>query len=164
MKANNPMARRLEDDREQRRRAVEETDSSFIVEASAGTGKTHTLIDRIVRLVLVKGPAGPPLSLSQICAITFTEKAAGEMKIRLRQYFEQTLFDPQASSECLSRAREAIDDLEAAAISTFHSFAVSLLKERPIEALLDPHFIALDEIRSELYFREVWEPWIEFKF
>ena len=160
MKANNPMARRLEDDREQRRRAVEETDSSFIVEASAGTGKTHTLIDRIVRLVLVKGPAGPPLSLSQICAITFTEKAAGEMKIRLRQYFEQTLFDPQASSECLSRAREAIDDLEAAAISTFHSFAVSLLKERPIEALLDPHFIALDEIRSELYFREVWEPWI----
>ena len=160
MKLNNPKDQRFEDDRELRRRAVEETDSSFVVEASAGTGKTHTLIDRIIRLVLEKGPEGPPLPLSQICAITFTEKAAGEMKVRLRQYFEHTLLDTQAPSDRLSRAREALNDLEAAAISTFHSFAVSLLKERPIEALLDPHFIALDEIRSELYFREIWEPWI----
>ena len=74
-----------------RRRAVEETESSFIVEASAGTGKTRTLIDRILQLVLVKGPKGPPLRLQEICAITFTEKAAGEMKLRLRQHFQQIL-------------------------------------------------------------------------
>jgi ATP-dependent helicase/nuclease subunit A len=58
------------------------------------------------------------------------------------------------------RAREALRDLETASISTFHSFAVSLLKERPVEAGLDPRFTALDEIRSELFFREVWELWI----
>ena len=166
-------------DREQRRRAVEETNRSFIVEASAGTGKTSTLISRILHLVLRQGPSGPPLCLSQICAITFTEKAAGEMKIRLRQHFEGiaqdedvSLFRPAVQDNRMQmdemgkrphlaeRAREALRDLEVASISTFHAFAVSLLKERPIEACLDPHFTALDEIRSELFFREVWEPWI----
>ena len=100
------------------------------------------------------------LPLSRICAITFTEKAAGEMKVRLRQYLEQILLDAKASEAHLERAREALNDLETAAIPTFHSFAVSLLKERPIEAGLDPHFTALDEIRSELFFREVWDAWI----
>ena len=148
-------------DTEQRRRAVEETDHSFIVEASAGTGKTSTLIDRILHLVLRKGPAGEPLRLSQICAITFTEKAAGEMKIRLRRHFENISSDKSADQALhVERAREALRDLESASISTFHSFAVSLLKERPIEAGLDPHFTALDDVRSELFFREVWEPWI----
>jgi ATP-dependent helicase/nuclease subunit A len=143
-------------DQEQRCRAIEEAGASFIVEASAGTGKTSTLIGRILHLVLKKGPLGPPLRLSQICAITFTEKAAGEMKVRLRQHFEQIA----SGNPALPAAREALRDLESASISTFHSFAVALLKERPIEAGLDPHFTALDEIRSELFFREVWDSWI----
>jgi ATP-dependent helicase/nuclease subunit A len=150
-------------DGEQRYRAVHEADRSFIVEASAGTGKTNTLTKRILNLVLEKGPFGPPLRLHQICAITFTEKAAGEMKIRLRQSFEQIAFSannlemPAVMSEL---AREALADVEIASISTFPAFAVSLLKERPIEAGLDPHFTALDEIRSELFFRDVWDSWI----
>jgi ATP-dependent exoDNAse (exonuclease V) beta subunit len=150
----------VENDKEARRRAIEETSSSFVVEASADTGKTTTLIGRILHLVLEKGPSGSPLPLSRICAITFTEKAAGEMKIRLRQSFEQVLSDPQTSMDRLNLAQAALRDLETASISTFHSFAVSLLKERPIEAGLDPRFTALDEIRSELFFREVWESWI----
>jgi len=147
-------------DRDARRRAVEETDRSFVVEASAGTGKTRTLLDRILYLVLERGPDGAPVRLSRICAITFTEKAAGEMKVRLRQELEKKLLDAGASPDYLERIREALDDLETASISTFHSFAVSLLKERPIEAELDPRFAALDDLRSELFFREVWEPWI----
>ena len=153
-------------DRVQRDRAIREAGRSFIVEASAGTGKTSTLINRIAHLVLEMGPSGPPLRLSQICAITFTEKAAGEMKIRLRQHFEkiaggrQGRQNPPADPQSVERAHAALRDLESSSISTFHSFAVSLLKERPIEAGLDPHFSALDEIRSELFFREVWEAWI----
>jgi ATP-dependent helicase/nuclease subunit A len=150
----------VENDRESRRRAIEETHRSFVVEASAGTGKTTTLIGRMLHLVLEKGPSGQPVPLSRICAITFTEKAAGEMKIRLRQSFEQVLSDSRSLADSLSRAQAALRDLETASISTFHSFAVSLLKERPIEAGLDPRFTALDEIRSELFFREVWESWI----
>jgi ATP-dependent helicase/nuclease subunit A len=144
----------------ERTRAVEETNVSFVVEASAGTGKTRTLLDRILHLVLERGPGGTPVPLSRICAITFTEKAAGEMKLRLRQELEKKLLDAATPAAHYGLAREALNDLETASISTFHSFAVSLLKERPVEAGLDPHFTALDDIRSELFFREIWEPWI----
>jgi ATP-dependent helicase/nuclease subunit A len=160
MMNQNPKIPRPANDEGVRRRAIEETDRSFVVEASAGTGKTSTLIRRILHLVLVKGPDGSPLPLSRICAITFTEKAASEMKLRLRQNFEQRMLDERVSAGERERAREALVDLETASISTFHSFAVSLLKERPVEAELDPRFTALDDIQSELFFREAWEPWI----
>lgn len=151
-----------QNDSDERRRAVEETDASFIVEASAGSGKTSTLINRILHLVLNAGPSGKPIRLTQICAITFTEKAAGEMKIRLRHRFEVAAQSTGNAGDVAveERAREALRDLESASISTFHSFAVSLLKERPIEAGLDPRFTPLDEIRSELFFREVWDQWM----
>jgi len=145
-------------DRDQRRRAREETNRSFIVEASAGTGKTSILIERILHCVLERGPDGAPIPLSRICAITFTEKAAGEMKIRLRQEFERRSVE---SGDAGERAREALADLEGAAISTFHSFAVSLLKERPVEAGLDPRFTTLDEVQGQLLFQEVWEAWLQ---
>ena len=144
----------LERDRE---RAVRDTHLSFAVEASAGTGKTRTLIDRILHLVLEDQRGVSPLPLSRIAAITFTEKAAGEMKLRLRDEFEKRARAPGAAAE---RARQALRDLDIAAISTIHAFAVSLLKERPIEAGLDPRFSALDEIQSELLFREVFEAWL----
>ncbi len=145
-------------DEEQRRRAREDTNHSFMVEASAGTGKTRILIQRILHCVLESGPDGEPLRLARICAITFTEKAAGEMKIRLRQELER---EGAGGGEKGDRARQALIDLEGAAISTIHAFAVSLLKERPIEAGLDPQFRALDEIQGELLFREVWEAWLQ---
>jgi ATP-dependent helicase/nuclease subunit A len=149
-----------ENDKDQRDRAIEDAGHSLVVEASAGTGKTRTLIDRILHLALEKDEGERRLKISEICAITFTEKAAGEMKSRLRQEFERKLSQKETPECQLALARKALDDLETAAISTIHSFAVSLLKERPIEAGLDPHFSALDDIQSELYFRKVWEPWI----
>jgi ATP-dependent helicase/nuclease subunit A len=148
----------MTDDSQHRARAATETTRSFAVEASAGTGKTAILIDRILNLVLKEGPQGRPISLRNIAAITFTEKAAGEMKIRLRQRFEE--------SSCRSgvegtRASVALHDLESAAISTIHAFAVALLKERPVEAGLDPQFTALDDAHAELFFRRVWEAWLD---
>jgi ATP-dependent helicase/nuclease subunit A len=145
-------------DQSQRMRAIEATDRSLVVEASAGTGKTTILIRRILHCVLERGPSGVPIPLSRICAITFTEKAAGEMKIRLRQEFERRA---RAAGSEAERARQALLDLESAAISTFHSFAVSLLKERPIEAGLDPRFTALNEVQGDLLFDEVWDLWLQ---
>ncbi len=145
-------------DEAQRRQAIEETHRSFLVEASAGTGKTNVLIRRILHSVLERGPGGQPLPLTRICAITFTEKAAGEMKIRLRNEFER---EAAAKGERAARARQALLDLESASISTIHAFAVALLKERPIEAGLDPRFTTLDEIQTELLFQEVWEAWLQ---
>ncbi len=145
-------------DQAQRDRATEETDRSFVVEASAGTGKTSILIQRILHCVFKCGPGGAPVPLSRICAITFTEKAAGEMKIRLRQEFERRAANAGAEG---ARSRQASLDLESAAISTFHAFAVSLLKERPIEAGLDPRFTALDELQSQLFFQRIWDAWLQ---
>ena len=141
-----------------REKAIRETDRSFAVEASAGTGKTTTLVDRILHLVLERGPEGVPLRLLNVCAITFTEKAAGEMKIRLRQEFEKRA---RGTGDSAERARIALRDVETAPISTFHALAVSLLKERPVEAGLDPRFSTLDENQSELLFREVWDAWLQ---
>ena len=146
-------------DAQARRRAVEEAGRSFVMEASAGTGKTHTLISRILHLVLENGPQGPPLRLAEICAITFTEKAADEMKERLRLELEKKLEESNAQ-DSEERILQALDDLETAAVSTFHSFAAGLLKERPVEAGIDPRFSALDNIQSELFFRETWDTWI----
>ncbi len=148
----------MTDDRQARWRAIEETARSMIVEASAGTGKTSTLIGRILHLVLRAGPDGPPLRLGEVCAITFTEKAAGEMKIRLRSELEKISRGP---GELADLARRRLGELDGAAVSTFHAFAVSLLKERPFEAGLDPQFDVLDEVQGEIHFREVWESWLE---
>ncbi len=147
----------MKDDSRERLRAIAEAKSSLIVEASAGTGKTSTLVNRILHLVLDEGPDGIPLRMSEIAAITYTEKAAGEMKIRLRQKFEEAAESPGERGE---RARNALRDLEGAAISTFHSFAVALLKERPVEAGLDPRFATLDDSQGALLFQEIWESWI----
>ena len=102
-------------DRVNRRRAVEEGGRSFVVEASAGTGKTSILVERILHCVLHEGPEGAPLLLSRICAITFTEKAAGEMKIRLREEFERRAAEGggagdaacQAAAACMGRVHRA---------------------------------------------------------
>ncbi|MBM3790033.1 MAG: hypothetical protein FJW35_06735 [Acidobacteria bacterium] len=145
-------------DRDFNKEPIESTDISLAVEASAGTGKTTALIGRILHLVLTRGPGGGPLPLRHVCAITFTEKAAGEMKIRLRQELEARMGE---GGETKGLIREAMQELDSAAISTFHALAVSLLKERPFEAGLDPHFTTLDEVQGELFFGEAWEAWLK---
>ena len=81
-------------DDDARTRAAGETSSSFLVEASAGTGKTKTLIDRIRNLVLVRG-----VPLRRIAAMTFTEKSAGEMKARLREKLDEALAGAAGAEE-----------------------------------------------------------------
>ena len=73
-------------DQAERDRATNDLDSTFLVEAAAGTGKTTILVDRILSILR----AGRT-SLRQVAAITFTEKAAGELKVKLRQAVEREL-------------------------------------------------------------------------
>ncbi len=140
-------------DQSERDSARNELGRSFSVEAGAGTGKTTLIVERILALIR-DGRA----SLDQIVAITFTEKAAGELKIRLREALESAILRPQGSSGgALSRA---LEDLERAPISTIHSFCAGLLRERPVEAAIDPYFEPLDEIGMDLLFQETWEEWL----
>ena len=125
-------------DAEARRRIRDEFDATLFVEAAAGTGKTTALVGRIVGLISAGAGA-----LNRIVAVTFTEKAAGEMKLRLRSEIERAR--PKATREERGRLDRALEELELARIGTIHSFCGDLLHERPIEAGIDPLF----EVASE---------------
>ncbi len=135
--------------------AVTDVERSLLVEASAGTGKTKTLIDRILQLVL---EAGEPLS--SIAAMTFTEKAAGEMKERLRKRIDEEARDTRDPAR-RERAERARRDLDSAEVSTIHSFCSRLLRERPVEARVDPDFATPEEGVARELFEEVFSAWID---
>lgn len=144
-------------DQHHRDLATEDLSKSYIVEAAAGTGKTTILVKRILNLIK-KGEA----RLDEVVAITFTEKAAAELKIRLRQEFENALLQ-ETHPDRIQHLWEALSDLERMQVTTIHSFCGSLLRERPLEANLDPNFEVADALMAALLQREVWEGWFERK-
>ena len=132
----------------------ESLDESLIVEASAGTGKTTELVNRIVA-VLRTGRA----RIDQIVAVTFTNKAAGELKVRLRQELD-TARNKAAGGE-LANLEQAIEHLEEAAIGTIHAFCGQVLRERPVEARIDPAFQDMQEAEQERLFDAAFQQWFE---
>lgn len=139
-----------------RLRAIHDFSESLCVEAGAGTGKTKLLIDRFLEIIRT-GKA----RCTQVVAITFTEKAAGEMKIRLREEIEALLGGEAIDDVERERLTAARDDLERAPISTIHSFASAILREHPIEAGIDPLFVQLDALEGSLCIEECWEAFLE---
>jgi ATP-dependent exoDNAse (exonuclease V) beta subunit len=142
-------------DREARERAARDLDRSFCVEAGAGTGKTTLLVERFLAIV-ESGRA----AVEEVVAITFTEKAAGEMKIRIRREIERRLSGDAAVSPGRRNLEAALDRLERAPISTIHSFAASVLREHPVEAGIDPMFTQLDALEGSLFFDECWSDFL----
>ncbi|MFO0617987.1 MAG: UvrD-helicase domain-containing protein [Polyangiaceae bacterium] len=140
-------------DAEARRKIREELDRTFVVEASAGTGKTTELVHRIVA-VLERGA-----EVNRIAAVTFTDKAAGELKLRLRSGLEQRR--RAATGAALESLERALAKLEEARVSTIHTFAADLLRERPVEAGVDPGFQAEAENTAEGLFEEAFRGWLE---
>ena len=124
-------------DAAERERIRSSLDESLLVEAAAGTGKTSELVTRIVN-VLATGGARVDLML----AVTFTEKAAGELKLRLREGLERARHELTGSGDRrdndhaarLRNIEHAIAHLEEAQVSTIHGFCADLLHERPVEA------------------------------
>jgi ATP-dependent exoDNAse (exonuclease V) beta subunit len=123
---------------EQQRAAVE-AEGEVFVSAGAGTGKTAVLVERFVRAVCDRG-----LDVDSILVITYTRRAAGELRSRIRAAL--------AERGRLDLARE----LDGAWISTIHGFCLRLLKSYPFAAGLDPRFRELDDaqgavLRSEAF-------------
>jgi ATP-dependent helicase/nuclease subunit A len=129
-------------------------DDTLFVEAGAGTGKTAALVNRVVALVTADGP-GSPVSMRSIAAITFTEKAAAELRGRIRAAFEG-LVRSDSDAVVRQRCEDALDELDAAAICTLHAFAQRILTDLPIEAGLPPRVQVQDEIASLVAFDERW--------
>ncbi len=146
----------LPSDQEHRERIESALDETLFVEASAGTGKTTALVSRVVSLV-AEGKA----TIDQVAAITFTEAAAAELRDRVRQGLEARANDASATEEARQRCATAAGCLERGAFQTIHSFAASLLRERPLEAGLPPGFDTSDEITAQLEFDRQWRDWLE---
>jgi len=145
----------LADSRE-REQIRTELDRNVLVEAAAGTGKTTELIGRIIETI-VRGVARVP----GIAALTFTEKAAGELKLRLRTELEKAR--ATASSAQLPFIDQALLELEEARVSTIHTFCADLLRERPVEAGVDPAFRVLAEPEADRLLRASVDFWIQRK-
>jgi ATP-dependent exoDNAse (exonuclease V) beta subunit len=138
-------------DAEARHRIQHSLDESLIVEASAGTGKTTALVGRIVA-VLENGRT----TIDKIAAVTFTHKAAGELKLRLREQLDKVR--QERSSAQLDHA---LEHLEEASIGTIHSFCAQLLRERPVEAKVDPAFQELSEQEASRLYQRAFRTWLE---
>jgi ATP-dependent exoDNAse (exonuclease V) beta subunit len=160
-------------DRELIRTALDDT---IVVEAAAGTGKTTELVARIVRLI-----ATGKAQIADIVAVTFTEKAAGELKLRIREELEKarsegavgaaagTAGATAAARAALSASHagsssfydEALARLEEAHVSTIHGFCADLLRERPVEASVDPGFEVLTEAQANRLFDRAFRGWFQ---
>ena len=136
-----------------RTRIREDLDHTLVVEAAAGTGKTTELVARIVALVR-RG-----YGLERILAVTFTDKAAGEMKLRLRAELEKAR--TAANGVEHERFTFALARLEVAQIGTIHSLCGDLLRERPIEARVDPLFDVAAGDAAERLFDQAFDAWFQ---
>lgn len=133
------------------------TDENVFVQAGAGSGKTTTLIQRLLTLLIRDG-----VTIDQIAAITFTEAAAGKLVADLRNALTEvaqtgqhtpfknqtTTFDDPGAEDAKARAHRALEGLPGAAIGTLHSFCLRLLKQFPLEAGLPPKVDKVDELRQ----------------
>ena len=143
-------------DQEYRLRIETELDATFFVEAGAGTGKTRELVCRIVNLI-----ASGVAEIGHIAAITFTEAAAAELRDRVRAELEKRATDQTLDEEKKTRCHAALARFDDASIQTLHSFAASLLRERPFEAGLPPNFEVVAEMEASIEFERNWQEWVD---
>ena len=144
------------DDARARERIRGSLDESLIVEAAAGTGKTSELVHRIVA-VLGSGRT----RVDRIVAVTFTRKAAGELKLRLRQELDQARNNAQENRRNWPRSNRRWCVWKRAHIGTIHSFCADILHERPVEASIQPGFEELDEKQAPRLFARAFSKWIQ---
>ena len=131
---------------DQQRAAIELRSASVGLSAGAGCGKTFVLTQRFLSHLEPAAPPPGPARVSQLVAITFTERAAREMRDRIRSACQQRLATC-ADSE-VADWQKIVDDLDQARISTIHAFCSGLLRAHAVEAAVDPRFQLLSETLS----------------
>ena len=131
-------------------KAIAAAGADVLVEAGAGTGKTGVMVDRYCRLVCDEGVAP-----DSVLAFTFTDKAAAELRQRIRAAIE---LRADAGSE---RARDLLDSLGSAWVTTIHGFCNRLLASHPVAVGIDPRFRVLDAAESDRVADEAFEEALE---
>ena len=133
---------------ERQNEAITLHDLSMVVTAGAGTGKTFVLVEKYLNLIEKEG-----LRPGEILALTFTDKAASEMKDRVRTTITRRLVEDPKSRMW----REAAEEVIIAPIMTFHAFCAQILREFAIEAGLEPSFTILDGGQALALKKEAFE-------
>jgi ATP-dependent helicase/nuclease subunit A len=132
-------------DARERAMIEESLDTNFLVEAAAGTGKTTSMVRRMAALI-----GSGKAKAANIAAVTFTRKAASELKSRFVLELESALARAKEAGDteraCLLAA--GIEESGRCFVGTIHSFCARLLRERPVEAGIDPEFTEMDEIED----------------
>lgn len=123
---------------EQQKLAVETTDKNVLVSAGAGSGKTHVLVERFIEILR----HDPELSVDKLIAVTFTRKAAGEMRTRLKTRFQELVKSNTGGNRWIT----CLSEVDRARIGTIHSLCETILKAFPAEAGIDPDFKVLNEL------------------
>jgi ATP-dependent helicase/nuclease subunit A len=128
--------------------AIRERERTVVVDAGAGTGKTTLLVERLVSMVAPADDRLTGLPMERLAAITFTRKAAGELRLRIREQFLRHLGEPGLTAPRRDRLRRALGGLDTAAVGTIHAFADRLLRLRPVEAGLSPSYEIVDDAQA----------------
>jgi ATP-dependent helicase/nuclease subunit A len=137
-------------DQAARDRIAQDLTANLIVEAGAGAGKTTALVGRMLQHVM----RGTPVE--QLAAVTFTRKAADELRERFQLALEGAVRNGTSDPVARVRCAAALRDLERAFLGTIHSFCARLLRERPIDVGLDPEFVEIADSDVEPMNREFW--------
>lgn len=138
-------------DREHRDLISEELDRNILVEAAAGTGKTTSMVGRMLALLR----AGKCSHVRHMAAVTFTRKAAAELRSRFQVELEKAVREAEGDER--DNLEEALTHVEQCFIGTIHSFCARLLRERPVEAGVDVSFSELDEDADKRLREEAWD-------
>lgn len=134
---------------DEQREAIETLDRSILVSAAAGSGKTAVLIERIINII-ISGRA----NVDEMLVVTFTNAAAAEMKVKLTKAIRKEMREHPERSELLSRQ---LDLLYRSYISTFHSFALRIIKEFFYKIDFEPNFSISDDANAVLLQMEAME-------
>jgi ATP-dependent helicase/nuclease subunit A len=125
------------------------TINNTIIEAGAGTGKTYTIMQ-----LLAEGLKSQQFEIDNVAVITFTRKAAAELKERVMKMLQE---EASKGNELL---QSQLLNIANAHITTIHSFCESLLKSLPVEAGIDPGFQIIEEAQTKDFFEKVFDRWI----
>ena len=128
-------------DQAARERIVSDFETNLLVEASAGSGKTYALVQR-----LVNGLSAGVYGVDELAVVTFTRKAAAELSGRLRLALQ---------AEGSAMAERALENIEKMFVGTVHSFCARLIREHPVQAGISPGFRELEEAEDLLLSRRV---------
>lgn len=143
-------------DQAARLRIREDLERNFLVEAGAGSGKTTSLVDRMVALV-----RDGACEVKEIAAVTFTRMAAAELRERFQVELERAAAGLQPGDSRRRLLEEALRNIDGAFLGTIHSFCAKLLRERPLEAGLDPGFREVQETEAYRTQRKSWTDFLE---